>query len=189
MKTTTLNFLKMGLYAIIGLSITLTSCSGEDGEDGLDGMDGIGKQGPQGPAGEDGNANVIASDWQTIQWDEAIPTAGTMILEVPELDLAEFVETGGVVMVYFKLPSGEDSFATFALPFMFNNATYSFYTTTSADTGVIVVRAEDPDSQLILDIQNDPDFTLRYVLVPANVAETTSLNFNNYNETSKILGL
>ncbi|MBO6828347.1 hypothetical protein [Allomuricauda sp.] len=190
MKTTTLNFLKMGLYAIIGLSITLTSCSGEDGEDGLDGMDGInGEQGPQGPAGEDGNANVIASDWQTIQWDDAIPTAGTMVLEVPELDLADFVETGGVVMVYFKLRSGEDSFATFALPFMFNNATYSFYTTTSADTGVIVVRAEDPDSQLILDIQNDPDFTLRYVLVPANVAETTSLNFNNYNETSKILGL
>lgn len=187
MKTTILNFLKMGLYAIIGLGVLFTSCSTEDGKDGIDGIDGV--DGAQGPAGQDGNANVIASDWQTIQWDEAIPTAATMILEVPELDLTDFVETGGVVMVYFKLRSGEESFATFALPFMFNSAKYSFYTTTTADTGVIIVRAEDPDSQLILDIQNDPDFTLRYVLVPANMAETTSLNLNNYDEISKLLGL
>lgn len=192
MKTTRLNLWKLAFYLFVGLSITLTSCSGEDGKDGDPGESIKGDKGDPGKDGEDGNANVIASDWQTIQWDEAIPTAGTMILEVPELDLIDFVETGGFVMVYFKLRSGEDSFATFALPFMFNNATYSFYTTTSADTGVIVVRAEDPDSQLILDIQNDPDFTLRYVLVPANVADQTGLASNiplTFEDAKTLLGL
>ncbi len=182
----------MAFYLFVGLSITLTSCSGEDGKDGDPGESIKGDKGDPGKDGEDGNANVIASDWMQIQWDEAIPTAGTMILEVPELDLIDFVETGGVVMVYFKLRSEEDSFATFALPFMFNSATYSFYTSTSADTGVIVVQAEDPDSQLILDIQNDPDFTLRYVLVPANVADQTGLAENippTFEDAKNLLGI
>ncbi|NAY92391.1 hypothetical protein GTQ34_10710 [Muricauda sp. JGD-17] len=175
MKATHLNVLKMAFYLFMGLSITLTSCSGKDGEDGIDGINGIdGEQGPQGPAGEDGNANVVASDWMQIQWDNAIPTEGSIMLEVPELNLSEFVDNGGVVLVYLRTLA-EGGAITFSLPFTLNDATFSFYTITNVDTPGIVVLATDPNSNYILDIQNDPDFTLRYVLVPANVAEQNGL--------------
>ncbi|WP_422373755.1 hypothetical protein [Flagellimonas sp.] len=173
----------MGLYAIIGLSVLLTSCSPEDGKDGLDGMDGA-----QGPAGQDGNANVIASNWQTIQWDDnATPSSGTMTIEVKDIDLEEFIATGGVTMVYFRGNIDETSFV-YTLPTTIGNAYLSFLISTSPDTDGIMIRMTDADNN-VFNVQNNPDYTVRYVLVPANVVETTGLNLNNYKETSKLLGL
>ena len=192
MQTTRLNLWKMAFYLFIGLSITLTSCSGNDGEDGIDGIDGInGEQGPQGPAGEDGNANVIVSDWQLIQWDEVLPSEGNMYLEVPELDLAEFVETGGVVMMYSQVTS-EESLLTFALPFLYKNATLSFYTHTTDAAANIVLNINDPSVQVVYEVQNTESFKVRYVLVPANVADQTGLADNipaSFEDARTLLGL
>lgn len=174
----------MGLYAIIGLSVLFTSCSPEDGKDGLDGMDGA-----PGPAGQDGNANVIASDWQTIQWDEgSLPTFGTMLIDVKDIDLEEFIATGGVVMVYLRF-NQEDGFDEI-VPLPFTDADTYFYFSIFSDETLsgVLLRATNPNGG-IYDYQNTEIFTVRYVLVPANVSEANELNLNNYKEASKILGL
>lgn len=181
----------MAFFLFVGLSITLTSCSGKDGEDGIDGIDGI--NGEQGPAGENGNANVIASDWIPIQWDNSPdPFEATMDIEVSEVNLNEFIETGGVVMVFFRAKA-EEIYYTFTLPFLFQNASYSFYTISDETSGRIRVEASDPDAQLILDVQNDVDnYALRYVLVPANVADQTGLADNipvSFEDASTLLGI
>jgi hypothetical protein len=184
MKTTTLNFLKMGLYAIIGLSVLFTSCSPEDGKDGLDGMDGA-----QGPAGQDGNANVIASDWQTIQWsDDSIPNSASMLLEVNEVDVEEFIASGGTAMVYLKVTNDANQ-EIFGLPYIDPFNTYFSFSIFTNDLNSGIRFGASNVQNSVLAYQNSPQFTIRYVLVPANVVETTSLNLNNYNETSKLLGL
>ena len=183
MKTTTLNFLKMGLYAIMGLSVLLTSCSSEDGKDGLDGMDGA-----QGPAGQDGNANVIASDWQTIQWsDDSIPNLASMLLEVNEVDVEEFIASGGTAMVYFKVTNDSNQ-EIHGLPYIDPFNTYfSFSIFTNTLNSGIKFNASNAENS-VFGYQNISQFMIRYVLVPANVVETTGLNLNNYKETSKLLG-
>ncbi|WP_306013568.1 MULTISPECIES: hypothetical protein [unclassified Allomuricauda] len=189
MKTTTLNFLKMGLYAIMGLSVLLTSCSPEDGKDGINGIDGIdGKDGAQGPAGQDGNANVIASDWQTIKWDDgATPSFGEMSIEVKDIDLEEFIATGGVIMVYFRGINNQTSFV-YTLPTTIGKVYFTFFIYTSPDIDGIRIQMTDSNNN-VLTVQDNPDYMIRYVLVPANVVETNGLNLNNYKETSKLLGL
>ena len=194
MKTTNFNVLKMAFFLFVGLSITLTSCSGKDGDDGIDGIDGInGEQGPQGPAGEDGNANVIASDWIPIQWDNSPGLfEATMDIGVSEVNLNELIETGGVVMVFFRAKA-EEIYYTFTLPFLFQNASYNFYIISDETSGRIRVEASDPEGKLIIPIQNDVDnYALRYVLVPANVADQTGLADNipaSFEDASTLLGI
>ncbi|MFN3138873.1 MAG: hypothetical protein ACE37L_14370 [Allomuricauda sp.] len=187
MKTTTLSFLKMGLYAIMGLSVLLTSCSPEDGKDGIDGIDG--KDGAQGPAGQDGNANVIASDWQTIQWDEgSLPNFGTMLIDVKDIDLEEFIATGGVVMVYLRFR--QEGVFDEIVPLPFTDAETYFYFSIFSNESVsgVLLRATNPNDSIFV-YEDTETFTVRYVLVPANVSEANELNLNNYKEASKILGL
>ena len=188
MKTTPLNLWKLAFYLLMGLTITLTSCSGKDGADGESIK---GDQGEQGPAGEDGNANVIASDWMQIQWSQdAIPSEGNMYLDVPEVNLAEFVETGGLVMMYLKLTTAEST-VTYALPLLYKNATLTFYTQTTDVAANIVLNIKDQDAQII-DYQNKESFKIRYVLVPANVADQTGLADNippTFEDAKFLLGI
>jgi hypothetical protein len=194
MKTTRLNLWKMAFYLFIGLSITLTSCSGKDGEDGLDGMDGInGEQGPQGPAGEDGNANVIASDWFNINWTESEPAISSMQIEVPELDIEEFTASGGVVLVYLKIINDEYT-TTYLLPFELFNAKFEYGVLNVSEgfNGILVLLTDPDTSGLYLEILNNPAFTIRYVLVPANVADQTGLALNippTFEDAKTLLGL
>lgn len=184
MKTTTLNFLKMGLYAIMGLSVLLTSCSPEDGKDGIDGKDGA-----QGPAGQDGNANVLASEWQNIEWNlNSQQNFGVMLIEVKDIDLQEFITTGGVIMVYFKLILDESDTVVYSLPATLGNLYVDFALYDSTDTSGITITMSSSDN-IVPSYANNPNYNVRYVLVPANVSEASGLNLNNYKEASKILGL
>lgn len=103
MKTTLLNVSKLALLLLLGMGIALVSCSGEDGKDGIDGA-----IGPEGPAGQDGNANVIVSDWMQIVWDDVNsdnpPTIGEMYIEeIPGIDdMNAFLETGGGCSCLFE---------------------------------------------------------------------------------------
>ncbi|MBO0331578.1 hypothetical protein [[Muricauda] lutisoli] len=185
MKTTPLNLWKLVFYLLMGLTITLTSCSGKDGADGES------IKGDQGPAGIDGNANVITSNWKQIQWSDPVPSEGNMYLDVPEVNLAEFVETGGLVMMYFQVTSTE-SVVTYALPFMYKTASLSFYTQTTDVADNIVLNMKDPDEQSIYDVQNTESFKIRYVLVPANVADQTGLADNippTFEDAKFLLGI
>lgn len=191
MKIQKLNLAKMAFYAFLGLSLTLTACSGEDGRDGVDG-----EMGPQGPAGQDGNANVIASDWLLFYWNiESSPTHSEMLIDVPEI--SEVVENGGMVLMYFKMDLGNGNSFTYTLPYDTGNDIYFNYFIVNAptvDNVGIAILLDDPNANgVYLDVLNNPDYTLRYVLVPAAMAQ--AYDFENggipetFGEAAALFGL
>jgi len=190
MKTQKLNFVKLAFFALLGLGLTLTSCSGEDGHDGING-----EMGPQGADGKDGNANVIASDWFKFDWYGGTPTLSEMRILVPEV--TQIVENGGMVLMYLKIALGNGNSAVHSLPFDTGNDIVFKYITINAPSQDIVgvfVRLEDPGATgIYLEVQNNPDYSLRYVLVPAIVATAYDLENigipETFQEASVLFGL
>ncbi|RUA11066.1 MAG: hypothetical protein DSY83_17055 [Flavobacteriia bacterium] len=184
----------MALYLFLGLSIALVSCSGEDGKDGIDGA-----IGPEGPAGQDGNANVIVSDWMQIVWDDVNsdnpPTIGEMYIEeIPGIDdMNAFLETEGVVLVYLRRTSG---FATITTLLPYDNDDYYIYAYTATTTdpnffnNALVIRGESVFG--VTEIENNEDYLVKYVVVPANIAQANDLTNNmpeSFGEAATLLGL
>ncbi|WP_199913381.1 hypothetical protein [Flagellimonas amoyensis] len=193
MKTTLLNISKMSLLLFLGLGTILISCTGEDGKDGINGE--------MGPAGQDGNANVIVSDWMHISWgtvnSDVPPTSGRMYFqEIPGIDnIEDFVKTGGVILVYLKhgiIPNGGLVHISL-LPYQDgSDHLYAYISTTTAPqiyvTG-LVVRAESSD---VTHFENNDDFMVKYVVVPANIAQNsgmTSQTAKDFDEVITLLGL
>ena len=182
MKTISLNLAKMALYLFVGLSVIFISCSGEDGETGPAGKDGI-----DGKDGEDGNANVIVSDWMPFVWDY---TNGYTIarMDIPVEGIMDFIESGGVIMLFLRDDSNGTRIQT--LPIYSTNNSYYFYygERGSSFLGIwVYVVHSDLES-----IENNPEIRVRYVLVPANVAEASGLADKipeNFNEAAAMLGL
>ncbi|SDM89262.1 hypothetical protein [Kriegella aquimaris] len=75
------------------------SCSVEYGIDGMDGAQGPqGLHGEQGIKGENGNANVIASEWTQFEWNSVNNgSLGGSLVEIPKL--YTLIEQGGSIEV------------------------------------------------------------------------------------------
>lgn len=198
MKNKMNRLLKTLTYVTLSIMVALTvSCSAEDGRNGIDGE--MGPQGEQGPAGQDGNANVIASDWFQVQYDEMSganpPTWGGMIFQnddIPEVDLEEFVETGGALLVYAKLYEGNDEtdYIILSTPTTYINLTIISGFRNTASGVALVIQIEGTN---VSSIENIPNLTFRYVLIPAATAQAFKLNSGNFpktfNEAVTLFGL
>lgn len=205
MKIIAKHSLKAIVLATLSVMVTLqVSCSGEDGQDGIDGVDGaIGPEGPAGPAGQDGqdgNANVIASDWFELRYDDMSrsnpPTWGAMILEneeIPELNLENFVDDGGVLLVYVKIyegPPEETDYIIISTPSTFGSLTFvSGFQQFGSELGVII-RVKAPDISIL---ENTPNLTLRYILVPGSTVQSFNLDEGGvpatFDEATELFGL
>ena len=90
-------------------------------------------------------------------------------------------------MVYFKVTNDSNQ-EIHGLPYIDPFNTYfSFSIFTNTLNSGIKFNASNAENS-VFGYQNISQFMIRYVLVPANVVETTGLNLNNYKETSKLLG-
>lgn len=155
--------------------------------------------GEQGPAGQDGNANVIASDWFQVQYDEMSganpPTWGVMSFlndDIPEVDLEEFVETGGALLVYAKLYEGNDEtdYIILSTPTTFGDLTF-ISGFRNNETGIaLAIQIEGTN---VSSLENIPNLTFRYVLIPAATVQAFKLNSGNFpktfNEAVTLFGL
>ncbi|WP_418500957.1 hypothetical protein [Flagellimonas sp.] len=201
MKTTLINVSKLALLLFLGLGITLVSCSGEDGKDGINGEMGLqGPAGQDGTNGQDGNANVIVSDWMHIVWDDIDnmepPTWGNMYIEeIPGInDINAFLETGGVVLFYMKLSTGNGT-ATSLFPIELGNFIHLFAFGISHEdpndgiTGFVISGVEATDASIV---ENNDNYMVKYVVVPANIAQANDLTNNmpeSFGEAATLLGL
>ncbi|WP_417882187.1 hypothetical protein [Xanthomarina gelatinilytica] len=189
---TKLNFF-LNRFMAFTLLFLISACSVEDGVDGTDGED-----------GQDGNANVITSDWFQIQYDDMSganpPTWGAMKLtneDIPEVDLENFVETGGVALVYVKLYEGTDEadFIILSTPTTLGNLTLlSGFSNLQSELG-LTIEINGPD---VTPYENIPSLTFRYVLIPASVIEARQalnkeqwcdINTKDYSEVRSFLGI
>lgn len=180
----------------MGLCLSLLGCSGEDGTDGVNGEQG--PPGADGADGKDGNANVIVSDWMQITWDElnqlVPPTLGAMYIdEITGVnDITAFMETGGIVLFYLKRDLGV-GYISVLLPYQ--EGTDRIYANVAISTDPnytlagLVIHGESID---VTKYENNNDYMIRYLLVPANVAQASDLINKmpeNFDEATTLLGL
>ncbi len=174
--------------------LVLLSCSAEDGEDGAIGPQGpqgeqgpVGAQGEQGEQGEqgppgtdgqdgadgtdgtdgaDGNANVIYSDWITVEPSAWAPPLGTATslhnttIMAPELT-QEDLDTS-VILVYLNLVFIGGANAVAPLPWNDERAEFAI---SRLAIGEIILKLRSLDGEAF--IVNPPiAFEFRYVIIP-----------------------
>ncbi len=156
----------MMIFTIASLSV---GCEGEDGEDGMNGINGIdGIDGVQGPAGEDGNANVIASDWLDLSGDFI---SGLLVeVEVNSFEdsriTQELIDTY-VILVYAR------SFNTTRvrpIPETFFNQVYTYSLSSFVNEFNFIGRHVDGFSDIVLDRFE----AVRYVFIPSSNTSKSS---------------
>lgn len=192
---------KLLVYAIMALAITITSCSkdtevgpiGPKGEQGIQGSEGSegpagtnGTNGSNGADGEDGNANVYFSDKFFPEWNDLNGSRyKRMIITNP--NFTKVTQGGVAVFVYWTTNNG----TTFVLP-------YSRY---NSDGTLLLSRSFylRGNNELFLETRKfGSDFVptetdgqvgditynrIRYIIVPSgNLAAKSQLNYSNYDE-------
>jgi len=151
----TIKFLSYSLFVLF-LSISISSCSGDDGADGSNGTDGA-----TGLTGADGNANVFASDWYDITWNNTNTTFAFHDQAADEITQEN--TDSSVVLVYVKFgdfiyntPVAWNETCTIGSFFQVENVRVYFY----SETNISI-----------------PDLMGRYVIIPAsNVAARGIIN-------------
>ncbi|MCD2258473.1 hypothetical protein [Psychroserpens luteolus] len=120
--------------------LCLVSCSAEDGDDGMD-----------------GNANVISSDWITINFS---PTPNTFKIQIiDDSNISEANVNSAAFQVYARTASGD----VYTIPHEFGNRSY-FYSLSAADNQ-LTFRAESINNSM----EVFSDFTeIRYTIIPSN---------------------
>lgn len=89
------------LIAVFNIAIlTFEACSGDDGIDGIDGS--------QGPAGQNGNANVIVSEWKSATGpkDTIIDNTQIKVATIAAPELTENIIENSAIMVYLDYNAG-----------------------------------------------------------------------------------
>lgn len=150
---------------LTALTLFTAACDGPVGPQGDTGPQGEqgerGPRGPRGPAGEDGNANVMYSEWMPIDWNVLdANTVKRMDIAIPQIT-EEFLENGGVVLLFVK-----SSDSAFPVPMSRDN--YSLYFLASGGSNEVRFIA-----QRLTGLTGDINVTwiqdVRYVLIPDGV--------------------
>lgn len=149
---------------------------GDTGEQGATGEPGV--EGPQGPAG---TANVIYSEWMDFDWNVYDdPSFKQMSIEEPAIT-EEFLENGGLVLLYLKGSSPPDVTATaIALPYITPSA-YMYAGTVilpnpvpplDIEAGIIINLEAFDGSATVNDFQDvagSVNYDVRYILIPGGI--------------------
>ena len=180
MKTSkvTMKRLICSIPILLGLIFTGIACEGPEGPQGAEGPRGEqGPAGPQGPMGEDGNANVIYSDWMDADWnytDE--PDRKEMRVEINQIDY-NVLRNNTLVVVYvsnygdssiYPLPSSgrwpDDEILY----------TYRFGDNQEDQTGLrISVMSIDGTNLEEVEYSGDRGNAFRYILIPVSYTHLT----------------
>ncbi|NJB71574.1 hypothetical protein GGR42_002036 [Saonia flava] len=169
-------FSLLTLFALLFLGCSKDGAmglKGEQGEQGIPGPAGLdgedGEQGLQGEQGEIGTANVIYSEWFTLQFPDDIEANNYVSsIDAPALT-AEVVENG-VVLAYGRYFSNSDIGVIEQIPFIsFSiNQHYSLnYTTPPAsNSGRVFIKINSIDGG---PIGSPLFFEYRYIIIPGEI--------------------
>jgi hypothetical protein len=188
---TTMKFLTYSFLALI--MVVSFSCSPEDGADGAQGP--AGTAGQDGINGQDGNANVIYSNWtgfDSTNWEALANEFSTEIRNYPVTvnDLTQDIADNGVILVYIKFNGFPNT--TIPLPFTGNitgGINFLYY---YSNVSLITLKLANLDGNGDPGIFGAGNF-YRYILIPGGtLAKSTSeINYKNmsYEEVMDRFGL
>jgi len=185
------------------ITLIIASCSkGPAGETGAAGAQGpAGPAGSTGPQGVAGTANVIYSPWLNVTFDQVLDT--NWLAEIPAAKLTDSIINKGEIKVYFN--AGNDSTGgQFVLPL----PVYEPYLFTVDDNPFTIIinpyfttksisLVSNIDASSYKDADGYNNFQFRYIIIPGGTTataasvngENNSINWNDYNQVKKFLGL
>lgn len=177
---------------LLGMTLTIMSCSVEDGEDGQQGPPGIdGVNGQDGQDGQDGNANVIVSGWLPADWSfYDTPHKKIMRVVVNQFTQAE-LRNECLVMVYAR-QYGTSAVYSIPGPGRWSNVAYNVYfgsNSPNADGILIEIKSTENGVDLT-DYQYDVarGNYFRYIIIPPN--QTNRLpDLSNYEVAKEYFNL
>jgi hypothetical protein len=182
---------------ILTILSAMVSCSKDEdpGPAGPAGAQGpAGPAGAQGPKGDSGTANVIYSDWQNVQFDSIFDSQDTTqflgmyrgYIDVPKI--TQDILTKGDIHVYFNYNTAAAPYI-FALPYA-DASVYINYRAAVDDIGGFIELNSNADLTAgVPQGGTETVFQFRYVLIPGGVAARISLDWKNYQDVKKFLGL
>ncbi len=108
---------------------------GNQGEQGIAGTDGVGEQGIAGSdgqgeqeeQGETGTANVIYSDWITLDFGDTPINTTSISQNVDVPDLTQEIKDNGVVLVYSRNTINALDYEYYTLPYHRYNPDFQYY--------------------------------------------------------------
>ena len=170
---------------LLTASFIYTSCKkGDAGPQGPAGPAGpAGPTGTTGPKGDTGVANVIYSAWLDVAFAEDVDNPGTWFGQINAPKLVSDIVNKGEVKVYWNLGSAAEPLVT-PIPYF--------------DGGTIINPLFETGSIYLLSNANVGTVTdagikyqqYRYILIPGGKpARMATINWNNYAEVKKYLGL
>ncbi len=174
---------------LLGMTLTIMSCSVEDGEDGQQGPPGI--DGVNGQDGQDGNANVIVSGWLPADWSfYDTPHKKIMRVVINQFTQAE-LRNECLVMVYAR-QYGTSAVYSIPGPGRWSNVAYNVYfgsNSPNADGILIEIKSTENGVDLT-DYQYDVarGNYFRYIIIPPN--QTNRLpDLSNYEVAKEYFNL
>ncbi|MEX0275868.1 MAG: hypothetical protein AB3N16_15965 [Flavobacteriaceae bacterium] len=167
--------------ALFLLILMVMGCSPEDGQDGAIGPQGPqgeqgiqgpqgepgtdGQDGDQGPQGETGTANVVYSEWITVDFGE-FPILETIVSEwLGTDDFTQEVKDTALIMVYSRLISGS-GYRYYTLPYTDYATAQHFEFTPSEHTENLLIWLRSIDGTNIISPRLSE---FRYVIVPGGI--------------------
>ena len=166
------------------------ACSAEDGEMGPKGPQG--EVGLPGPQGEPGSANVIFSEWLTVEGSDWLPRppATTNVhmatLNAPEITQG-YIDTAVILLYGRKNYRGDNN----VVPLPWSDGTLLHYSVGLITPGKIEFWLQYTDNRLFANNSVNLDF--RYVIIPGGVstsgkAPQTPINKMTYKEVRDFFG-
>lgn len=178
--------------AVLFFSVTILATSCKKGDTGAQGEQGEqGETGATGATGATGTANVIYSDWLDVDYYEYDDT--TIIGYIETDKLTDSILNYGAVYVYWNFSTASEP-SIVSLPF---TDTYGFFTgikgwslTTLYQTGMIYMLSNmDLNPGSGTNSSGDAVGQYRYVLVPGGKAARSAIDWKDYKQVQKYLGL
>lgn len=164
---------KFFTVGIMMIALAFSSCSkdgemGPQGPQGSQGSQGLqGEQGVEGPQGDLGTANVIYSDWITVQESDWSPNTGTVTRKTATLTAPEITQEhidAGAVLVYVQKVFDASPNRIVLLPM--DDNTFEFVLE-GIDVGEIIIKARRIDLGTFSN--NFVPLPFRYVIIPGGL--------------------
>ena len=174
---------KINLFFGALATLFFISCEGPQGPPGLDGLDG-----PQGPAGQDGDLFEAAAFEIDI---DLLLNTGTNTYEFgPEMYPSDITLIPDDVILVYRLEDVVDNLDVWRqLPQPFFTDQGLFYYNFDFTSGDYSIFAEPDFDANLMPIDLTQNQIFRIVIVPANLGNTSKIDFTNINSVMSHLGI
>lgn len=176
--------LRIPFYWMLAIALTFTACKkGDTGPQGDKGDKGEkGDKGDKGNTGDKGSANVLYSSWKDLAFS-LDTTFDVYFVNLPETKVTDSILSFGEIKVFVNLGTPTNKVIS-PLPYVEDFIQIRPF----FRTGVIQIES-NVNASSYTDTNGGKRLQYRYVIIPGGAALRTGIDWNDYEQVKKALGL